>query len=362
MNLLVLPGDDIGPEITAAALSVLERANAVYSLGLDFVQREVGVASFQRIGTTLPETIVEEALAADAVVLGPCGMTEYAPREQGGVNVPGTIRKRLDLYANIRPARSRPGLPRALPKLDCLIVRENTEGFYSDRNMFLGSGEFMPTEDVALSVRKITAKASKRIAQVAFEYASRRRRHVTAVGKRHVLQLSDGIFITQTEGVAAGFPNVTWREMDIDAMAADLYTRPERHDVILITNMFGDVLSNLAVAMSGSLGLAAALNAGEKHAVANAGHGSAPDIAGKDIANPTGLILSCGMLLDWLGDRHGRADLCDAGRAIEAAVDAVLANPAQRTSDLGGSTGTRAFGAAVVAHLEKSANRIAHTA
>jgi 3-isopropylmalate dehydrogenase len=362
MNILVLPGDDIGPEITAAAMSLLERTNAVFSLGLNFVQREVGVASFKRLGTTLPDGIVDEALAADAVVLGPCGMTEYAAREAGGINVPGTIRKRLDLYANIRPARSRAGLPNALPKLDCLIVRENTEGFYSDRNMYMGSGEFMPTEDVALSVRKITAKASKRIAQVAFDYATRRRKHVTAVGKRHVLQLSDGIFINQATAVAAGFPQVTWREMDIDAMAADLYTRPERHDVILITNMFGDVLSNLAVAMSGSLGLAAALNAGDKHAVANAGHGSAPDIAGKDIANPTGLMLSCGMLLEWLGNRRGRAELSNAGRAIEAAVDAVLANPAQRTADLGGSTGTRAFGAAVVAQLEKSANRIAQTA
>ena len=253
MNLLVLPGDDIGPEISAAALAVLERANKVYSLGLSFEQRDVGVASFRRLGTTLPESIVEEALAADGVVLGPCGMTDYAPREQGGVNVPGTIRKRLDLYANIRPARSRRGLPKALPNLDCLVARENTEGFYSDRNMFMGSGEFMPTPDVALSVRKITAKASKRIAQVAFEYASRRRKQVTAVGKRHVLQLSDGVFIDQVTQVAASFPDVRWREMDIDAMAADLYMRPERHDVILITNMFGDVLSNLAVSMSGSL-------------------------------------------------------------------------------------------------------------
>jgi isocitrate/isopropylmalate dehydrogenase len=355
MNILVLPGDDIGPEITAAALAVLERANSIYALGLTFVQREVGIASFRRLGTTLPDAIVDEALAADGVVLGPCGMTDYAPREQGGINVPGTIRKRLDLYANIRPARSRSGIPKALPGLDCLIVRENTEGFYSDRNMFLGSGEFMPTKDVALSVRKITRPASKRIAQVAFDYASRRRRQVTAVGKRHVLQLSDGIFIDEATRVASTFPDVSWREMDIDAMAADLYTRPERHDVILITNMFGDVLSNLAVAMSGSLGLAAALNAGDGHAVANAGHGSAPDIAGRDVANPSGLILSCGMLLEWLGNRHGRSELMQARRAIEAAVDAVLANPAQRTADLGGKCGTRAFGSAVVAQLEAGA-------
>ena len=361
MNILVLPGDDIGPEITAAALGVLERANTMYTLGLKFETRDVGVASYRKAGTTLPDSIVDEALAADAVVLGPCGMTEYAPRERGGINVPGTIRKRLDLYANIRPARSRAGLLKAVPKLDCLIVRENTEGFYSDRNMFLGSGEFMPTEDVALSVRKITAKASHRIAQVAFQYAQRRRKHVTAVGKRHVLQLSDGIFINQATAVAKQFPDVTMREMDIDAMAADLYTRPERHDVILITNMFGDILSNLAVAMSGSLGLAAALNASDRYAVANAGHGSAPDIAGNDVANPTGLILSTAMLLDWLGNRRSRPELAQAARAIEAAVDAVLANAATRTADLGGNTGTRAFGAAVVAQLEKSANRVAQT-
>jgi 3-isopropylmalate dehydrogenase len=362
MNLLVLPGDDIGPEITAAALTVFQRANAVFSLDLKLEQRDVGMASYRKVGTTLSDSIVDEAIAADAVILGPCGMTEYPPRDQGGVNVPGTIRKRLDLYANIRPARSRSGLQKALPNLDCLIVRENTEGFYSDRNMFLGSGEFMPTEDVALSVRKITAKASKRIAQVAFDYAQRRRKHVTAVGKRHVLQLSDGIFIAQATAVAEQCPEVEMREMDIDAMAADLYTRPERHDVILITNMFGDVLSNLAVAMSGSLGLAAALNAGDNHLVANAGHGSAPDIAGKDIANPSGLILSIAMLLDALGNRRGRPELVQAGRAIEAAVDAVLEDPAQRTADLGGRTGTRAFGAAVTAKLEKSAERLAQTA
>ena len=361
MKLLVLPGDDIGPEITSAALVVLQRANDVYSLDLSFEQRDVGVVSFKRLGTTLPDSIIEEALAADGVVLGPCGMTEYAPREKGGINVPGTIRKRLDLHANIRPARSRPGLPKALANLDCLIVRENTEGFYSDRNMFMGSGEFMPTEDVALSVRKITANASRRIAQVAFEYASRRRKHVTAVGKRHVLQLSDGLFIAQTTAVASSFPDVRWREMDIDAMAADLYSRPERHDVILITNMFGDVLSNLAVAMSGSLGLAAALNAGDRHAVANAGHGSAPDIAGRDVANPSGLILSCAMLLDWLGNRHNRRELTQAARTIEAAVDSVLADSAQRTADLGGNIGTRAFGAAVAAQLER-AERLAQTA
>lgn len=353
MNLLVLPGDDIGPEITAAALSIVRRVDEMFSLGLAIERQDVGMASYRASGTTLPERVIEAALAADAVILGPCGMTDYPPSAAGGINVPGTIRKRLDLYANIRPARSRPGLPHARPGLDCLIVRENTEGFYSDRNMFMGSGEFMPTPDVALSVRKITAPASRRIARVAFQYAARRRKHVTAVGKRHVLQMSDGLFIREAQAVAAQHPDIAWREMDIDAMAADLYSRPERHDVILITNMFGDILSNAAVAMSGSLGLAAALNAGDAHAVANAGHGSAPDIAGKDLANPTGLILSCAMLLDWLGQRHQHESYARAARAIESAVDAALAVPANRTADLGGECGTHRFADAVMHHLEK---------
>ncbi len=347
MNIVVLPGDDIGPEITKAALLVLDTVNNAFSLGLRFETHEVGMDSHRRTGTTLPEAVVEAALAADAVIMGPAGMTEYPPREQGGINVPGTIRKRLDLYANLRPARTRAGMRDARPGLDCLIVRENTEGFYSDRNMFLGSGEFMPTADCALSVRKITAQASRRIANVAFDYAKRRRKSVTAVGKRHVLQLSDGIFIREVEAAAAQSPDVKWREMDIDAMAADLYSRSDRHDVILITNMFGDILSNAAVAMSGGLGLAAALNAGDHHAAANAGHGSAPDIAGKDIANPTGLILSCAMLLEWLATRHQRDALGEAASAINAAVDARLADPECRTRDLGGRGSTQQFAAAV---------------
>src|SRR5208283_4308205 len=151
------------------------------------------------------------------------------------------------------PARSRPGLPKVLPDMDCVVVRENTEGFYADRNLFLGSGEFMPTPDCAMSVRRITVHASRRIAKVAFALAERRQCRVTVVGKRHVLQMTDGLFIREVETEAAAHPSVTLREVDVDAMAAELYLSPERHDVILTTNMFGDILSNQAVAQSGGL-------------------------------------------------------------------------------------------------------------
>jgi len=171
------------------------------------------------------------------------------------------------------------------------------------------------------------------------------------VGKRHVLQLGDGLFVGEAEKIAAAHRDVELREVDVDAMAADLVMRPERYDVILTSNMFGDILSNEAVALSGGLGLAAALNVGERHAVANAGHGSAPDIAGRNIANPAGLMLSCAMLLEWLAERKNSQACRDAARALIQAIDHALQDPAARTGDLGGRGSTSGFGAAVARAL-----------
>lgn len=355
MHILLLPGDDIGPEIMAVTADTLSAASEAFGLGLEFETRDVGVAAWRATGCTVPPDVMEAARAADGIVLGPAGMTAYPEGETGWLNVPGTIRKTLDLYANVRPARSRPGVPGAREGLDVVIVRENTEGFYADRNMFQGIGEFMPTEDVALSVRKITRGASHRIARAAFETARETGRDVTMVGKRHVLKVSDGLFMEEARRVAEDFPGVGLHEVDIDAMVADLVTRPERFGVILITNMFGDILSNLAVALSGSLGLAASLNAGAERAAANAGHGSAPDIAGKGIANPLGLVLSSALLVDWLGRRSGRNAFREAAEAMRAAVDATLADPATRTADLGGTARTHEVGAALVRRLREAA-------
>ena len=337
MKLAVLPGDDIGPEIVAATLEILTAADKAFGLGLQPTSYEVGMAAHRKLGTTMPDAVMAAVKEADGVLLGPGGMTLYPPASEGGINIPGTIRKQLDLFANIRPARSRPGVTTAHPGLDCVMVRENTEGFYADRNLFQGYGEFMPTPDVAMSMRLITVKASRRIAEKAFELARQRRKHVTFVGKRHVLQVTDGLFWRETEAVAARYPDVTLREVDVDAMAAELYTRPQSFDVILTSNMFGDILSNLANALAGSLGLAAALNVGEKYAAANAGHGSAPDIAGKGIANPLGIVISAAMLLRWFGETRQKPPYVAAADAIEKAVDASVLAPATRTGDLGGT-------------------------
>jgi isocitrate/isopropylmalate dehydrogenase len=351
MKLAVLPGDDIGPEITDATLTVLRAADAAFGLDLSIEIYEVGMSVHRQMGTTLPQNVLEAARRADAVLLGPAGMTAYPPLSEGGVNIPGTIRKQLDLYANIRPARSRSGVPMALPGLDCVIVRENTEGFYADRNLFQGYGEFMPTPDVAISLRLITAKASSRIAKVAFDLAETRRKHVTMVGKRHVMQVTDGLFMREVEKVALEHPNVTLREIDIDAIAAELYLKPSAFDVIVTTNMFGDILSNQVNALAGSLGLASALNIGDGHAAANAGHGSAPDIAGRGIANPSGLILSAALLLRQFGTRPNGEAFTKAANAIEHSMDLALERVETRTGDLGGKLNTSEFAKIVSSRL-----------
>ncbi len=344
-RLVVMEGDGIGPEITAATLAVLHAADSRFGLGLTLTPVAIGLKALREQGTTLPASAVEAARAADGVILGPVDHNAYPPVENGGINPSGGLRKRLDLFANIRPAKSRGGFPpRCGAPVDLVIARENTEGFYADRNMFQGSGEFMPTPDLALSVRKITREGSTRIVEAAYALALRRRKKVTAVHKANVFRVSDGLFLECARAVAARHPNVEYEEKIVDAMAALLVRDASQFDVIVTTNMFGDILSDLASEISGSLGLAASINAGTHHGVAQAQHGSAPDIAGQDLANPASLIGSTAMLLAWLGERRSNNAFIAAAGAMEAALDQAIAKPEWRTRDLGGPLGTRAFG------------------
>jgi isocitrate/isopropylmalate dehydrogenase len=344
VRLVVMAGDGIGPEITAATLDVLRALDRRLALGLAFEEVPIGLAALKAHGSTLPDASFAAARGADGVILGPVSHNEYPPVAQGGLNPSGEMRRRLDLFANIRPARSRPGFPPRCGKpVDLVIARENTEGFYADRSMHVGPGEIMPTPDLALSLRKITRLGSTRIAEAAFRLAARRRKRVTAVHKANVLRVSEGLFLDCVRAVAARYPDVAYEERIIDAMAALLVREAGAFDVIVTTNMFGDILSDEASEIAGSLGLAASLNAGAEHAVAQAQHGSAPDIAGQDRANPSSLIGSAGMLLAWLGERRGDDRLVQAADLIERALDAVIARPEWRTADLGGTLGTRAF-------------------
>ena len=356
IRLLVLEGDGIGPEITAATLDVLDALNGALGLKLALEHAEIGLAALAKQGTTLPDAVVNAAKAADGVVLGPVSHNAYPPVDQGGLNPSGELRKRLDLYANIRPAKSRPGFPpRCGAPVDLVIVRENTEGFYSDRNMFLGHGEIMPTPDLALSMRKITRQGSTRIAETAFALAMQRRKKITNVHKANVFRVSDGFYLDCVRAVAKKFPQVAYEERIVDAMAALLVRDASQFDVVVTTNMFGDILSDEASEISGSLGLAASINAGREHCLAQAQHGSAPDIAGTDTANPSSLIGSAAMLLAWLGDRRKDERLLRAAGVIEKALDEVIAVPQWRTRDLGGPLGTKAFGTKVAEAVAKLA-------
>ena len=338
-----MAGDGIGEEITAATLAVLGATDKRFGLGLEFEEAEIGLKALARHGTTLPDGVLERARASDGIILGPISHRDYPDPDKGGVNISGVVRTQLDLYANVRPARTRAGLPAKGGVFDLVIMREATEGFYPDRNMFMGRAEFMPDPDTALTLRKISRKASERIARRSYELAMKRRRKVTVIHKANTFRLSDGLFLEACRTVARDFPAVETEEVIVDAMAALLVRQPERYDVICATNFHADILSDLASELSGSLGLAGSVNAGDQLCCAQAQHGSAPSIAGQDRANPSSLILSAAMLLDWIAEKRGLESYGEAARAIDKAIDAALARPETRTPDLGGTLGTRAF-------------------
>lgn len=348
LSLLVLSGDGIGPEIMAATLSVLDAVAPALGRPIQTTEMEIGFAALRSSGSTIPQPVIDAALDADGVILGPVSHNAYPPVDQGGRNPSGVLRRELDLFANHRPAATWDGLPAPSRKaFDLVVMRENLEGFYADRNMFAGGGEFMPTPDTALAFRKITRQASLNIARAGFELAATRpAKHVTAIHKANVMRVSDGLFLECSRQIAAEYPDITYDELLVDAAAAHLVRDPAKFDVLITTNMFGDILSDLASELAGGLGLAGSLNFGTKNAVAQAQHGSAPDIAGQDKANPVSLILSVEMLLRHFGEIRG-ADL------IRSAVAQSLRNPATRTEDLGGAMGTRSF----ADHLASSVRR-----
>lgn len=349
LNLAVFEGDGIGPEVTRAATDVL--APLLDAVGVEYkIDRSpIGFSSLEASGTTFPPSALELARRADGVILGPVSHLDYPPVAGGGVNPSGMLRRELDLYANIRPARTYDGVQaRTDTPFDLVIVRENTEGFYADRTMFAGTGEVMPTSDLALSFRKVTRGGSIRIAEEAFAQARQRRSSVTAVHKANVLRTSDGLFLDCVRGVRSKYPDVEYREELVDAMAALLIRDPGQFDVVVTTNMFGDILSDEATELSGSIGLAASLNLGTRHAMAQAQHGSAPQLAGLDKANPSSLIIASAMLLNWLEQQTGNRALSDVAKAIDCAITEVVTSPETRTSDLGGVLGTSEFTKTVV--------------
>lgn len=346
MKIIVIPCDGIGPEIVEAAMTVLRKVDIKFGLNLEFEYEDAGFSSLSKYGTTLRDEILEKAAHFDGIILGPISHADYPPPQKGGINISAKFRVDLQLYANIRPARTRPSLPSRMSEgkeMDLVIVREATEGFYADRNMFQGWGEFMPTPDIALAMRKITRHNSERIARRAFELAMTRRKKLTAVHKANCFHMTDGLFLECVRNVAQEFPDVEVNDLLVDATTAHLVRNPESFDVIVATNFYGDIISDLASELAGGLGLAGSIMMGDTLCCAQTQHGSAPDIAGQDKANPVSMILSVSMLLRWLGEFNGNLLLIEAGELINKTVDTILVNPETRTVDLGGSLGCKAF-------------------
>jgi isopropylmalate/isohomocitrate dehydrogenase-like protein len=335
-NIAVLKGDGIGPEVTEAAVEVLEAVQASSkNLALNFLYGEAGYHCIVEYGTNLPKETIVLLKQTDACLKGP--MT--TPEEPGApISVAVQIRTMFNLYANVRPCRSFPNVESLKPNIDLVVVRENTEGLYSGAEFELAPG-------IGVALRIITKEASTRIAEFAFKLATNRKKHLTYVHKGNILRITDGIFKDAVKEAALKYPDITLDDLHIDAATMQLIKRPESFDVIVTTNLFGDILSDEAAQVTGSLGLAAGANIGETYGMFESVHGSAPKYAGQNRVNPIATIMAASMMLDYLGEK-------EAAAKIEKAVMRVLKEGKVRTADLGGSSTTSEMSDAIAPKIK----------
>src|SRR5687768_12806931 len=325
-TITLIPGDGIGPEVTAAVTSVLDATG----VPIEWDRHDAGVTAFEKTGQTLPAELLDSITRNKVALKGPC----TTPIGEGFTSVNVGLRKALDLYANLRPVRNLPGVASRWTNVDLIIVRENTEDLYAGLEHVIVPG-------VVESLKIITADASTRIAEFAFEFATReQRKKVTAVHKANIMKLGDGLFLDSVRGVAKRFPDVTYEERIVDAACMHLVMRPEQFDVLVLPNLYGDIVSDLCAGLVGGLGVVPGANLGNDVAVFEAVHGSAPDIAGQDRANPTALLLSAVMMLRHIGETS-------AASRVMAALEQVLTTGQVRTRDLGGTASTTEFTRAI---------------
>jgi 3-isopropylmalate dehydrogenase len=348
----ILDGDDIGLEVVPETVKVMRAAAQKTGLSVQWHEVPIGKKAYDELGYTMPPGTLEKLDTLDGWVLGPIGHQAYPKGKPNAINPHPILRKHYDLFANIRPAKSYPGLPSLYKDVDLIIVRENNEGFPPDRNVFMGNGEFRPSPDMTIGIRVITRNGSRKIARAAFELArTRRRKKVTSVHKDTVFKLGCGMFAEECRALAKEYPDITYDEVLVDTFGMKLVMKPQQFDVVVTTNTFGDILSDVAAGLVGGLGLAPGLSAGPERAMAQATHGSAPDIAGKGIANPYAMIMSGQMLFAWLGHKHGEPKAVEAAALIERAMESVIHEGKILTGDLGGTASTSKMGDAVAARI-----------
>jgi len=352
MKIGILEGDDIGLEVVPECVKVMRAAAARTGLEIDWQPVPIARRAHERFGHTIPPGTLETLDRFDGWILGPIGHREYPRNDPTWINAHPVFRQHFQLYANYKPFKSYPNLPSVHKGVDIFFLRETTEGFKVDANMYMGNGEFQPTPDTAMAVRVITRRKSSLIARAAFEVArTRPRRKVTAVHKNTVFKLTDGIFADECRKMASEFADVMLEEVIVDTFAMKLVMQPQQFDVVVTTNVFGDILTDEAAGLVGGLGMAPGLNASDRHAMAQATHGSAPDIAGKNVANPYAMIMSGKMLFDWLGMKRNEPKATKAGQLIERAVDKIIAEAKHLTPDLGGTASTERMGDAVASAI-----------
>ena len=331
-DVTLIPGDGIGPEVAAAARQVIDATG----VKINWHVEEAGAAQIEKTGTPLPERVIQSIRDTGLALKGPV----TTPIGCGFRSVNVALRKALDLYVNLRPAKNYPNIPSHFSDVDLVVVRENTEDLYAGVEHMVGA-------DAAESIKIFTRQGCRRILRFAFDYALKNGRHkVTAVHKANIMKCTDGMFLEEARRIAAEYPGIEFQEMIVDAMCMNLVTAPEKYDVLVLPNLYGDIVSDLTAGLVGGLGVAPGANIGKDADVFEAIHGSAPDIAGKDMANPTAIMLSGVMLLRHIGESS-------AADCIDEALRRVYASGKYRTFDLGGTTGTKEFTAAVLAEINK---------
>ena len=341
-------GDDIGLEVVPEAVKVIKAAAAKTGLAIEWHELPIGKAGHEQHGNTLPKITEETLHILDGWIMGPIGHNAYPRGDMTWVMPP--VRKKFDLFTALRPALSHPNIPSVHKNVDIAFFRELTEGMLYSETVVAGLPEFRPNDDITISSRVITRKGSNRVAREAFELArTRPRKKVTAAHKEPVYRLACGMFAEECRKVAKLYPDVQFEEMMIDSTAMKLVAEPQRFDVVVTTNQFGDILTDEGAGVVGGLGLAPGLCVGERLAMSQATHGSAPDIAGKNIANPYALIMSGQMLFEWLGRKRNEPKATRAAKLIDAAVDQVIAEAKHLTPDLGGKASTTQMGDAIAA-------------
>jgi 3-isopropylmalate dehydrogenase len=344
----ILLGDDIGLEVVPEAVKVIKAAAAKTGLAIEWLELPIGKRGHELHGNTLPPVTAQALERCDGWIMGPIGHAAYPRNDPTWVMPP--VRKRFNLFASIKPVKSYPGLKSIHKDVDIVFLREVTEGMMSSGVVIAGSGEFRPNDDISIGTRVITRRGANRVVREAFEIArTRRRKKVNVAHKEPVYRLCCGMFAEEARKVAKEFPDVTFEETMIDTLCMKLVMNPQQYDVVVTSNQFGDMITDEGAGLVGGLGLAPGICAGEKQAMAQATHGSAPDIAGRNVANPYAMIMSGKMLIEWLGRKRGEPKATRAAQLIDAAMERVIAEARHLTADLGGKAGTSEMGDAVAA-------------